>query len=159
VWERATVDGEDPTMGTTIAALGIVSDGQAVVVHVGDSRLYRYRNARLQQLTHDHSICAEMLRAGELSEEDAANHPHRNILTRALGVAPTVEVEASDVDFEPGDRLVVCTDGVVKALTPEQLAVVLASRGEAQHVADELVAAALNHAAEDNVSAVVIDVS
>lgn len=159
VWEQATADGDDPTMGTTIAALGIVSDGPTVVVHVGDSRLYRYRNACLEQLTGDHSITADLIRAGELSEEEAVSHPHWNILTRAFGVAPTVEVEAADVPCEPGDRLVLCTDGVVKALASEQLQAVLASSAEAQRVADELVAAAVNHGAEDNVSAVVIDVS
>ena len=159
VWKQATEDGDEPTMGTTVAALGITNEGPAVVVHVGDSRLYRYRSGRLERLTDDHSITADLIRAGELSEQEALTHPHRHILTRALGVAPEVELEVSDVSCEPGDRLMLCTDGIVKALTPEQIEAVFASRAEAQLVADELVTAAVDHGAEDNVTAVVVDVS
>lgn len=159
VWARATADGDEPIMGTTLAALGITNGGRALAVHVGDSRLYRYRAGRLERLTDDHSIIADLVRAGEISEQDALTHPHRNILTRALGVAPEVEVEASDVSCEPGDRLMLCTDGLVNALSSEQLESVLAPRTGAQHAARELVTVAVDHDAEDNVSAVVIDVS
>lgn len=159
VWEQSTIDGDEPTMGTTIAALGIMNDGPPVVVHVGDSRLYRYRKGRLERLTDDHSITADLVRAGELSEQEALTHPQRHILTRALGVAPEVDIDASDISCEPGDRLMLCTDGLFKALTIEQLESMLASTAETQEVVDELVTVAVEHEVEDNVSAVIIDVA
>jgi protein phosphatase len=158
VWEQATLDGDDPTMGATLAAVGIVADGEPVVVHVGDSRLYRYRDGQLDQLTDDHSITADLIRAGEITAREAQTHPQRNIVTRALGVAPNVEVDTSDVSCEPGDRLMLCTDGLYKALTTAQLEAALASRAEAQHVADELITMAVDRGAEDNATAVIIDI-
>lgn len=159
VWGQATLKGHESTMGTTVAAVGMVSDGKPVVVHVGDSRLYRYRNGDLEQLTSDHSITADLVRAGEITEAEARNHPQRHILTRALGVAPDVEVDASEFSCEPGDRLMLCTDGLFQALTPEQLEAVLASSAEAQRVADDLITVAVDHEADDNVTALIIDIS
>lgn len=155
VWRRA--NGQDATMGTTLVALAMTSDAAAIVLHVGDSRLYRFRSGRLEPLTHDHTVIAELLRAGELSEEEARTHPHRHVLTRAIGVGPEVDLDHAGVSCEPGDRLVLCSDGLFKALSPDDLKRVLASEGEPQPVADQLVAQAVERAAEDNVTAMVID--
>ena len=86
VWRQA--NGQDATMGTTLVALAVTSDAAAIVLHVGDSRLYRFRNGRVEQLTHDHTVIADLIRAGELSEADAETHPYRYVLTRAIGVPP-----------------------------------------------------------------------
>jgi PPM family protein phosphatase len=156
VWGQA--NGQDNIMGTTLVALAMTSDAAGIVLHAGDSRLYRLRNGRLEQLTHDHTIIADLLRNGELSEEDARTHPHRFVLTRAIGVFPHVDVDHAEVSCEPGDRLLLCSDGLFKILAPEEIKAVLVSEGEPQRSADRLVALAVEREAEDNVTAMIIDI-
>lgn len=156
VWRQA--NGQDATMGTTLVALAVTSDAAAVVLNVGDSRLYRFRNGRLEQLTHDHTVIADLIRTGELSEEEARTHPYRYVLTRAIGVVPDVDIDHAGVSCGPEDRLLLCSDGLFKALSPDELKSGLALRAEPQPLADELVALAVEHEAEDNVTAMIIDV-
>ena len=156
VWGQA--NGQDNIMATTLVALAMTSDAAGIVLHAGDSRLYRLRNGRLEQLTHDHTIIADLLRNGELSEEDARTHPHRFVLTRAIGVFPHVDVDHAEVSCEPGDRLLLCSDGLFKILAPEEIKAVLVSEGEPQRSADRLVALAVEREAEDNVTAMIIDI-
>jgi protein phosphatase len=156
VWGQA--NGRDNIMGTTLAAFAMTSDAAGIVLHAGDSRLYRLRHRRLEQLTHDHTIIADLLRAGELSKEDAKTHPHRFVLTRAIGVFPSVDVDHAGVSCEPGDRLLLCSDGLFKILAPDELKAALASEVEPQRLADQMVTNAVEREAEDNVTAMVIDV-
>ena len=156
VWGQA--DGRDNIMGTTLAAFAMTSDAAEIVLHAGDSRLYRLRHGRLEQLTHDHTVIADLIRAGELSEADAWTHPHRFVLTRAIGVFPHVDVDHAGVSCEPGDRLLLCSDGLFKALAPDELKSALASEDEPQRSADQLVTEAVERATEDNVTAMIIDV-
>jgi serine/threonine protein phosphatase PrpC len=156
VWGQA--NGRDNIMGTTLAALAMTSDAAGIVLHAGDSRLYRLRHGRLEQLTHDHTVIADLIRAGELSEADARTHPHRFVLTRAIGVFPHVDVDHAGVSCEPGDRLLLCSDGLFKALAPDELKSVLASEVEPQRSADQLVTDAVARETEDNVTAMIIDV-
>jgi protein phosphatase len=156
VWGQA--NGRDNIMGTTLAALAMTSDAAGIVLHAGDSRLYRLRHGRLEQLTHDHTIIADLLRSGELSEEDAKTHPHRFVLTRAIGVFPNVDVDHAGVSCEPGDRLLLCSDGLFKTLDPDELKAALAWEVEPQRSADQLVTNAVEREAEDNVTAMIIDV-
>ena len=158
VWRQATADGGEAKMGTTLAAVAMTSDAAAVVLHAGDSRLYHFRAGRLDQLTHDHTVVAELIRTGQLSEEEAQNHPYRHVLTRALGVGPEVEVDYAGIPCQPDDRLVLCTDGLFKALSTDDLNAVLGAEGDPQESADRLVASAVERGAEDNVTALVIDV-
>jgi PPM family protein phosphatase len=158
VWQQAARNGGDATMGTTLTALAVTSDAAIAVLHAGDSRLYRFRGGHLDQLTHDHTVVADLIRAGELNEEEARVHPYRHVLTRALGVAPDLEMDYAAVQCQSGDRLVLCTDGLFKALSSDELSAVLGSRTEPQESADKLVASAVDHAAEDNVTVLVIDV-
>ncbi len=157
VWRQA--NGQDATMGTTLVALAVTSDAAAIVLHVGDSRLYRFRNGRVEQLTHDHTVIADLIRAGELSEADAETHPYRYVLTRAIGVLPDVDIDHAGVSCQSGDRLVLCSDGLFKVLSTADLNALLASELEPQDSADELVAAAVEREAEDNVTALLVDVS
>ncbi len=115
------------------------------------------RSEALSQITGDHSIVADLLRSGQLSEQDAKTHPDRHVLTRALGVAPDVQVDIAAVPCETGDRLLLCTDGLFKALTVDELAVALASDSEPQRLADDLVSSAVRADAEDNVTVLVMD--
>jgi protein phosphatase len=156
VWLQA--NGQDATMGTTLVALAMTSDAAMVVFHVGDSRLYRFRGGRLEQLTHDHTVIADLIRSGELSEEDAKTHPYRHVLTRAIGVIPDVDIDYAGLPSKPGDRLLLCTDGLFKALTPDELMVVLAAEAKPQQTADQLVTSAVAREAEDNVTVMIIDV-
>lgn len=156
VWRHA--DRQEETMGTTLVALAVTTDAAAVVVYAGDSRLYRFRNGRLDQLTHDHTVVAELARAGEISTAQATIHPHRHLLTRAIGISPDVDVDYAGVSPITGDRLVLCTDGLFKALPVDELKSVLAPRAEPQESADELVARAMERRAEENVTAMVIEV-
>ena len=158
IGQHPIAHGEDATMGTTLVALAMTSDVKAVVLHTGDSRLYRLRRGRLEQLTQDHTVTAELVRTGELSEEEAQSHPYRHVLTRALGVSPDVDIDYAGVSCEPGDRLVLCTDGLFKVLSADELKGVLALEAEPQQAADALVHGAAERGAEDNVTAMVLDI-
>lgn len=98
-------------MGTTVVAL-LINEDKATVAHVGDSRLYQLRRGRVVFRTADHSQVAELVRSGHLTEEEARNHPRSNIITRALGIRPMIDIEINQVDFHAQDRFVLCSDGV-----------------------------------------------
>ncbi|GAA4611894.1 protein phosphatase 2C domain-containing protein [Saccharopolyspora hordei] len=151
-------DRESVTMGTTLVAVAETTDAGVVAAHVGDSRLYRLRDGNLDALTRDHTVIAELVRAGAVSEDVAEEHPHRNVLTRAVGVRPDLEVDTFELACRPGDRLLLCSDGLFKTLTTEEIEEVLASEPNPQDAADQLVAAAVEQQADDNVSAVVVNV-
>lgn len=155
VWRAAS--GREAAIGTTLTALAVTEDAGAVVLHVGDSRLYRLREGHLEQLTEDHTVTADLVRTGELRAEDAPEHPHRHVLTRALGVRPSVEIDRASLVLEAGDRLLLCTDGLFQSLAPAALASALGG-GDPQSCADALVAGAVGAGASDNVTAVVVDV-
>lgn len=156
VWRHANRD--EATMGTTVVALAITTDAAAVALHAGDSRLYRLRNGRLDQLTQDHTVIADLMRAGEISQAQAQIHPHRYVLTRAIGVGPDADVDYAGVSCKAGDRLLLCTDGLFKALSADDIKAVLASQVEPQESADQLVTSAVERGAEGNVTAMVINV-
>ena len=143
-------------MGTTLTALALTRDVGAVVVHIGDSRLYRYRDEKLIQLTHDHTVPAEMVRAGELSESDSHTHAYHGVLTRAIGVGPDIDVDYAGVSIRSGDRFLLCTDGLFKALSLGAIKSALA-QPQAQTAADDLISKAVACGAEDNVTALLVD--
>jgi protein phosphatase len=157
VWQQPTASPADAAMGTTLTALAITSDTDAVVVHVGDSRLYRLRDGRILQLTRDHTVSAEMVVAGELSEQDANTHPYQYVLTRAIGLGPDLDIDYAGVSLRPGDRFLLCTDGLFKALPPDAIKAALAAP-KPQAAADILISGAVQHGAEDDVTALVIDI-
>ena len=107
-------------MGTTVCAAGLTHEGRLVVANVGDSRAYLVPGGALQQLTEDHSVAAAMVRRGELTEEDTAHHPHRCVLTRAVGVGPTVDVDTFVQPVDVDDRVLLCTDGLFNEVPTEK---------------------------------------
>lgn len=155
IYERSL---EEPTlagMGTTLTMLEFLSDGTANLAHVGDSRAYRWRDGELSQLTDDHTVVAEQLAAGRITEAEIANHPQRSMLTRVLGLSPEVEVDLSGVDLEPGDRLLVCSDGLTNMI--DDLAIArLVGNGTLEEVAWNLVEAANRAGGHDNITVVVV---
>jgi serine/threonine protein phosphatase PrpC len=161
VWRRSLADPDLRGMGTTLTAAALVA-GQAgdrlVLANVGDSRAYRFNSGTLEQLTTDHSVAEELLARGELTEAEAAVHPHRHILTRALGIAPDVDIDVWEIEPEEGDRYLLCSDGLSNEVPGERIAEALASAKDPQEIAEELVALANAHGGSDNVTAVVVDV-
>ena len=146
-------------MGTTICAAGLLADGHLALVNVGDSRAYLWHEDALTQLTRDHSVTGELIKRGELREEDAAEHPHYGVLTRALGVGPDVEIDRTTLAVEAGDRIVVCTDGLFNELSREEIATAIAAGGDVAEIVDNLIDGAIAHGGRDNVSVVVAELA
>ncbi len=147
-------------MGTTLTGIALLPGLERpvlAVVNVGDSRTYLFHDDVLRTLTDDHSLVATMVRDGHLTEDEALAHPHRNILTRALGVDPTVDVDAWEVEPAPGDRLLLCSDGLVNEVSDAQIAAVLRRLADPAEAADELVRLANEHGGRDNVTVAVVD--
>jgi protein phosphatase len=145
-------------MGTTLCAVGITGEGELAVVNVGDSRAYRLRDGRLEQLTTDHSLTAERVRQGTLRAEEAVDHPERAILTRALGVGPNVEVDSAVHGITVGDRLLLCSDGLWSEVTDDDLRASLDPERDLDELAEVTVNRALAAGGHDNISVVVAEV-
>ena len=158
IFERAAEGEGLEGMGTTLCAAGLTHDGRLVVANVGDSRAYLVRGGALQQLTEDHSVTAAMVRRGELTEEDAPHHPHHSVLTRAVGVGPTVDVDTFVQPVDPGDRVLLCTDGLFNEVPAEQMLAVMGTAEGPSHVVDALVERALSNGGHDNVTVIVSEV-
>ncbi len=159
--EQAESDLDLRGMGTTVCLLAPVDTEigpRLAVVNVGDSRLYRYAGEELRQVTEDHSLVESLVREGRLTSDEAAVHPQRNILTRALGVSEDLELDWWELPVRPGDRYVLCSDGLFNELTEDQIAAVLRRLAEPADAADELVRLALEAGGRDNVTVVVVDV-
>jgi PPM family protein phosphatase len=157
--DRAATQAGLDGMGTTICAAGLLTDGQIVLVNVGDSRAYLWHEGALTRLTQDHSVTAELIQRGELREEDATQHPHYGVLTRALGVGSDVEIDRRTLAIEEGDRIVVCTDGLFNELSGEEIAGAMAGTEDLTAIVDYLIDRALTNGGRDNVSIVVAEVA
>jgi protein phosphatase len=161
VWQHSQENPELRGMGTTLTAVALVNeDGRDVLalVNVGDSRSYRFHEGELTQITTDHSLAEEMVRTGELTSAEASVHPHRHILTRALGVASGVAVDLWKIQPVRGDRYLLCSDGLTNELGSEQISEVLSSVPDPRQAANLLVQAARTHGGSDNITVVVVDV-
>ncbi len=161
--ERAGSESSDQTWGTTLAAVARVGSGaggddRLVVVNVGDSRVYLFRDGELQRLSADHSRVADLVRAGEITPAEAVDHPERHILTSALGVTDTVAPSVNHTRPRPGDRLLLCSDGLFNEVPEPDIATLLGSDEPAQVVADGLVAKAKANGGSDNVTVVIADI-
>jgi len=161
IWERGHADADLRGMGTTITAAALVATDEGdrlVLANVGDSRAYRLHGGELVQLTTDHSVAEELVARGELSEQEAAVHPHRHILTRALGVQPDVAVDEWEVVPEEGDRFLLCSDGLTNEVSSDRITDVLAQTRDPQEAAEILVRMANQAGGNDNATVVVLDV-
>ena len=154
VFRRASEDSDHSGMGTTLTALVLAGD-TGHFVHIGDSRAYLLRDGTLEQLSDDHSLVGEMVRDGRLSEEEAASHPHRSILSRALGTEPLARIDEFEVDLRAGDVLLLCSDGLSGPVPAEAIRKVL-GRADPDDAAAKLIAEARRHGGPDNITAVVL---
>ncbi len=140
-------------MGTTLTA-AYLDDGQLAIAHVGDSRAYLFRDGELIRLTQDHSLVDELVRQGKLTEEQAAEHPQRSIITRALGPEPDVEVDAFTYPVRAGDLLLLCSDGLTSMISEETVAQILGSAESVSGAARALIAKANEAGGRDNITVV-----
>ncbi|HEX7526673.1 MAG TPA: Stp1/IreP family PP2C-type Ser/Thr phosphatase [Gaiellaceae bacterium] len=158
VHDRASTDAETSGMGTTITVALLESDGTVTMGHVGDSRAYLLRDERLEQLTDDHSLVAELVRRGELSPQAAEVHPQRSVITRALGTDPDVDVDAFPVEAHAGDVFLICSDGLSDMVDGEQIEAILKThRADLDGAAKALVQAANRAGGEDNITAILFE--
>lgn len=145
-------------MGTTMTACVIEGD-QLVLAHVGDSRAYLLHTGKLQQITRDHSLVADMVAEGRLTKEEARIHPNRSIITRALGSDPNMKPDLYEITASAGDRLLLCSDGLSSLVSDEDIQQTLARVADPQRCAAALVEAALEAGGTDNVTVVVVDIA
>jgi PPM family protein phosphatase len=160
IFRRALTDPAAAGMGTTVtAALVDEEAGALTIAHVGDSRLYRLRGGRLEQLTDDHSLVAELVRSGRLTQAEADQHPHRSVITRALGTEEAVAVDTFTVPMEPRDLYLICSDGLTSMVGDDViLGLLTTAEGDLDRAAESLVAAANTGGGEDNVTVVLVEI-
>ena len=157
VFERSISDRKVSGMGTTLTAATVDDEG-AHLGHVGDSRAYLLRAGALRQLTDDHTLVNRMVKAGEITPQEAGTHPHRNVLTRSIGTEPEVDVDEEDVPLIDGDRLLLCSDGLTGMVTEPQIQAILEAAPDPQDAADRLIKAANRAGGIDNITVVILDI-
>ncbi|MEM0929702.1 MAG: PP2C family serine/threonine-protein phosphatase [Pseudomonadota bacterium] len=154
--DRVASDPALTSMGTTVVALLAFRDHVACL-WVGDSRCYRLRGESFEQISNDHSLVQELVDAGHITEHDARSHPRRNVVTRAVGVDPALMVDQRREQVLPGDRFLLCSDGLTGPLEDAEIAHILHTNTDSQAASNTLIARALEKQARDNVTVIVID--
>lgn len=168
IFAASATDPDQQGMGTTITALALISpdtgdqsddtDEYLVLGNVGDSRTYRIRHGVLEQVTVDHSYVQELVAGGHISPAEARTHPRRNIVTRALGIEPEIEVDSWRVELYRGDRYILCSDGLVDEVPDDDILEIATSHSDPNEAAQALVDTANANGGHDNISVVVVDV-
>lgn len=161
ILEAAVADPAKRGMGTTLCLAAVVQSGDVemlAVANVGDSRVYLLADGALHQLSEDHSLVETLVREGRITPEEAATHPQRNVLTRALGVDRDVMVDVWMLDPRPGDRLLLCSDGLFNEVDVDRIEAMLAESASPSETAEKLVQAADDSGGRDNITVVVADV-
>lgn len=159
IYEQSARSAEHRGMGTTVVGVLVsASAGRAYIGHVGDSRCYRVRNGEISLLTQDHSLINEYLRAMPNLSTAQRDELPRNVITRALGMTEGVLVDLSSEAVRPGDRYVLCSDGLSGMITDEEILAVSAAHPDPGAACEALVALANDHGGEDNVTAVVVQI-
>ncbi len=161
---RGEKDPDLTNMGTTVVAMGVLPTSEAdetlrfAAANVGDSRLYLFENGELQQISRDHSLVAELARAGQITEEEAATHPQRNVVTRALGPESDVEVDTWELPARLGQRYLLCSDGLINEVSDATISEKLGSIDDPAAVAKTLVDLANESGGRDNITVLILDV-
>ena len=154
VYDMSARDDTLSGMGTTMSMIW-QDTNRLLIAHVGDSRIYRLREGRLQQITNDHSFVAELVRNNIITPEMAKNHPQRNIITRAVGVDPFVQVDVLQEELLPGDLWLICSDGLHGMVEDGEIQTIL-SEMELEDAAERLISRALENGGHDNVTFVLL---
>lgn len=145
-------------MGTTLTLCRFLPSGTAQVAHIGDSRLYLLRSGELRQVTKDHTLVADLVAMGRITAEEAKTHPRRNLVTRVIGT-PEVDVDEFDLELQPSDRVIICSDGLNSMLADSNIATIATRASSPSEAAWSLVEAANAAGGVDNTTVAVIDVS
>jgi len=155
----SAMEGDEALRGmATTAAAVLANKGKPVVAHVGDSRVYLFRNGTLTQVTQDHSWVTEQVRAGVLTEADARHHPWRHVVTRALSGGDDPEVDVRELDVQAGDRVLLCSDGLSGVVPPDRLAGILGRGAPLEQTCQDLVDAANEAGGPDNITVAMLQV-
>lgn len=155
IYQKANENPDLEGMGTTVVAATCL--GQFLqVANVGDSRLYVVSGGEINQITRDHSLVEEMVRMGGIARAEARNHPDKNIITRAVGVVDTVDVDFFTVELKAGDFVLLCSDGLTNMIEDEEICSILRGEGNIEEKARELVKAANQNGGRDNITVVVL---
>jgi serine/threonine protein phosphatase PrpC len=155
VFSQAANDSRLHGMGTTLVAL-LVQGSKVWVAHVGDSRCYLYRDGVLEQQTRDHSLVDEQVKLGQLTREEAERSPLRNVITRAVGSQRSVSTEISEIQTEPGDLFLLCSDGLTRELPDGRIEALLEKTDDLDAICKRLIDAANDAGGRDNVTCVVV---
>ncbi|MCI7676266.1 MAG: Stp1/IreP family PP2C-type Ser/Thr phosphatase [Phascolarctobacterium sp.] len=158
VFKMAVSNDKYTGMGTTMTALYLPGDGTAYCCHVGDSRLYTYREGNLVQVTRDHTYVADLQASGEITEEEAFIHPQRHVLMKALGVEESVRADSLHFKLLPDDRLLLCSDGLSDMMRQQEILDLMGGE-DINSVADQLLERSLCNGGRDNVSFILIDLA
>ncbi len=153
--ELSHAHAEQAGMGTTLTAI-YVGEREIAIAHVGDSRAYCLRDGQLLRLTDDHSLVDELIRQGRLTPEEAVEHPQRSVITRALGIEGSVEVDTRSFRGLAGDVYLLCSDGLTTMVSEEQIAAILTSREHLREAGETLIAAANQAGGRDNITVVLL---
>ena len=156
VYQRALQEPAYQGMGTTLVS-AVAGESDAVICNIGDSRAYLIHNGEMTRITHDHSVVQTLGENGDITAEEARTHPNRNLITRALGPDETTLCDAFDVSFAHGDKILLCTDGLVVTATDEEICRIVCADKRAEEKLDDLIALAKAQGAPDNVTAVLIE--
>jgi serine/threonine protein phosphatase PrpC len=138
-------------MGTTLT-LAIADEEQLLIAHVGDSRAYLCTHNHCKQLTEDHTLVNELLKSGQISEEEAVIHPRRHVLLRALGTEPWIQFDIETLSWTKGDMLLICSDGLSNLVSTAEISKALRSKNHLENKVDQLVSIALDAGGDDNIS-------
>lgn len=153
VYEASFQDAGNEGMGTTLTAL-VIRENKAVIGHVGDSRVYLWREGNLSLLSEDHSLVNELVRMGQISEERAKDHPHKNVLSRALGIEKIAEIDCFQLETQKDDVFILCTDGFSNVIEEEEMAEEFATSAEWDVHLEKLKNTVLERGAPDNFTVV-----
>lgn len=156
IYDMATEDETLRGMGTTVVAVVVVK-GVAYFAHVGDSRAYIYSSNALSQITTDHSVVQTMVDKGQITEDEAKNHPNKNIITRALGIAPYVDIDFAETKVSENDIIILCSDGLTNCIDDELLAL-SATDNDFETLATRLVDLANQNGGNDNITVVAVKI-
>jgi PPM family protein phosphatase len=153
IYEISSTEHDRAGMGTTLTAV-YVDGAELAVAHVGDSRAYLFRDEELGRLTQDHTLVEELLRRGKLTEEQAAEHPQRSIITRALGVDAEVDVDTRTYNARAGDVVLLCSDGLTSMISEKEVSTILRQEPDLDRAAERLIAAANEAGGRDNITVI-----
>lgn len=156
VYQRSIEDEDCRGMGTTLVS-AVAGEQGTIVCNVGDSRAYLLRSGGITRITHDHSVVQTLVENGNITAEEARTHPNRNLITRALGTEEITQCDAFEVSLAQGDKLLLCTDGLVVTATDEDICHAVCAEESTEKNLDELIALAKAQGAPDNVTVVLID--